>query len=356
MPRFYFILFFLALVSCASKEVGQFYSSDSQKKIEKNLANDLNLDDSTLKKFEVSNKIIAAPVKVPSQKQKNISPSKKVKQLSSSKEVEVQVENIVIDPRLAKDYPPEYVTYDKKYSSIWDELKPNFKKGETHKLSISWSLFNAGEITLETLGKVFVGQEPAFGFSANLVSAEYFESIYKLQDKLESFVSQDKFLPIKYTLSQRESGQSVDDIQLFDQNKLKMYFSFSRDKKGKKTKKNEEINTPRYFLDSFSVLHFIRALDFKVGDKFSLPVMTRAKLWFLNAQVDKIEEITIMNKSVRAFKIKAETQFPGVLKKSGDIIFWYSADASKKLLKFEAKVKIGTIKGILTDYQAGSLD
>lgn len=352
MPRFCKLLFLLSLISCASKEVEQFHTSANQQKLEKKLVKDLNLDDSTFKKFEVTEVIIdnspkvIAEKKSPVKKQKNTIPPKITK-------IEKVEDN---DPTLANDYPPEFIKYDKKYASVWDSLTPNFKKGEIHKLNISWSLFDAGEITLETLGKVLVGQEPAFGFSANLVSAEYFESIYKLQDKLESFVSQEKFLPIKYTLSQRESGQSVDDIQLFDQKKLKMYFSFKREKKGKVTKKNEEINTPRFFLDSFSVLHFIRALDFKVGDKFSLPVMTRAKLWFLNAQVDKVEEITIMEKSVRAYKIKAETQFPGVLKKSGDIIFWYSADKAKKLLKFEAKVKIGTIKGILTEYQEGKLD
>lgn len=365
--RFNLLMILLIVISsCATKEVAEFQTSKSQKNLETKLAEDLNLDESTLKKFEVSSTKPAESKKVVSTLKKK-TPKKLRNKNTKQASVEV-IDNDIkleestpiieapVDPRQKQDYPPEYIEYDKKYSKVWKKLNAKYRKGEIHKLNISWSIFSAGEITLETLGHVFVGEEEAFGFSANLVSAEYFESIYKLKDKLESFVSRDSFLPIKYTLSQRESGQNVDDLQLFDQKEMKVYFSLKREKKGKTTNKNEEKYTPKYFLDSFSVLHFIRAIDFKVGQSFSIPVMTRAKLWLLNAQVDKVEEITIMGKKVKAYRIKAETQFPGVLKKSGDILFWYSADDLKKLLRFEAKVKIGTIKGELTSYQEGNLD
>ena len=63
-----------------------------------------------------------------------------------------------------------------------------------------------------------------------------------------------------------------------------------------------------------------------------------------------------MDKDVEAIRIKAETSFPGVLKKRGDIIFWYSNDQTKRVLKFEAKVKIGSIEGLLVGYKPGTLE
>jgi hypothetical protein len=44
-----------------------------------------------------------------------------------------------------------------------------------------------------------------------------------------------------------------------------------------------------------------------------------------------------------------------VLQKNGDINFWYSADPARRLLKFKAKVKLGSIYGELVDYKPGIL-
>ena len=58
-------------------------------------------------------------------------------------------------------------------------------------------------------------------------------------------------------------------------------------------------------------------------------------------------------KDVKAYRLNAETRFPGVLEKKGDILFWYSADDQKKLMKFEAEVKIGSVSGELVEYSRG---
>ena len=67
------------------------------------------------------------------------------------------------------------------------------------------------------------------------------------------------------------------------------------------------------------------------------------------------EIISVNGNDINAHRLKAETHFPGVLQKSGDINFWYSADESKKLVKFQAKIKIGSILGELVEYKPGIL-
>jgi hypothetical protein len=73
----------------------------------------------------------------------------------------------------------------------------------------------------------------------------------------------------------------------------------------------------------------------------------------LKVKVSAIEKIEVKGEEIEAIKIDAETRFPGILKKSGDINFWYSNDDQKRLLKFSAKVKLGSISGELTDYKPG---
>ena len=121
--------------------------------------------------------------------------------------------------------------------------------------------------------------------------------------------------------------------------------------------KEEKIESyiPRYTQDSFSALQFVRGLPLVKGDNYEFPVSTRGKAWLLTADVLGEEVININSKDIKAIKVKAETHFPGVLQKSGDILFWYAADENRRLLKFQAKVKIGSILGEMVDYKPGLL-
>ncbi|EQC47394.1 DUF3108 domain-containing protein [Bacteriovorax sp. Seq25_V] len=362
MFKFILVVSLFGLISsCASK-------NDFTEPSKVDLVKVFEIDKSKLENFET--KPVSAKVdkkeKSSVVKSKNSTTKLPIKKETSSKKnkesdviEKVDLEETtpeVVKPENHPDYPPEFIKYNTQFKKYWVEQKPFFKVGEKFKLSVSWSIFKAGDIELETLGELEIGGRKVIGFKAKMESAEYFESIYKLKDSIESYVTYDNFLPVKFSMQQRESGQSVDDLQLFDSEKLKTYFYYHRLKKGKKKEINKEEFTPRFFTDSFSALHFIRGMNLNVGDEFVVPVVTRAKVWLLKAKVSHYENIEIMGKKVKAILIKAETQFPGVLKKSGDILFWYSADPSHKILKFEAKIKIGTVKGELIDYQEGRVD
>lgn len=280
---------------------------------------------------------------------------KKAKPLKKDKaeKKEVVVEEVkVVDPQTLEDYPKDYLAYNK-YKKYWGMYTPITKPGEKISMEISWTLFKAGVAVIETIGDLQIGDKDVIGYRATLESADYFENIYKLKDVLDTYISKDEHMPVKYVLKQRESGQSVDDLQLFDREKLKTYFWYNRLKKGKTKKREMEAYTPKYFMDSFSAVQFVRGLPLKVGSVFEFPVITRTKVWLFSAKVDGIEKVDYLGKEVKAFKIKAETKYPGVLKKKGDILLWMTADKNRIPLKLEAKIKIGTVKAKLINYTPG---
>jgi hypothetical protein len=160
----------------------------------------------------------------------------------------------------------------------------------------------------------------------------------------------DNFIPLKFVLTQRESKQNVDDLQLFDHDKLMTHFWYRREKNKEVTELANSLPIPRYFQDSYASLFLVRGLPLKIGDLYEFPIVSRGKIWILEAKVDAYDTISIDNRDVKAIRIKAVTHFPGILKKQGDILFWYSADEKRTLLKFSAKVKIGSIEGEIYDY------
>ncbi len=304
----------------------------------------------TLDKFKTT-EVSPDPVKketiVVEQKVSKVEP--KTKKVEKKKEVKK------IDPQTLEDYPKEFLAFDKEAKRLWDSYKPVYNIGEEFRYEVSWSIFKAGTATISTQPMAKIGDKEVLHINALLESAEYFEGIYKLKDSLDVYVKADdgEYSSLKYEMKQRESGQIVDDLQLFDHDELKTYFFYNRIKKGKTKKIKKDDFIPKYFTDSFSALYFLRGLPIKVGANFEFPIITRGKVWLLKASVDEIEEVELMNTVYQAYKITAQTEFPGVLKKSGDINFWVSTDESRTLLKFAAKVKIGSVKGELIHHNPG---
>ena len=348
------------IVGCAAKNIVE-PKLDSKG----DLVKVFNLEDEKFTKFitkkkstseKLDDKIVGSPLEKAQKKRKTVKKKKNKKKTKaekvSTKKEEVKIVEKVVPPQEREDYPKAYLDYNK-YEKYWKMYRPITRPGEKIALEISWTLFKAGVATIETLGDLEIGGEEVVGYRASLESAKYFENIYKLRDVLDTYISKESHIPVKYVLKQRESGQSVDDLQLFDRENLKTYFWYNRLKKGKTKKTEKEAYTPKYFMDSFSAIQFVRGLPLKVGSKFEFPVITRTKVWIFSAKVDGIEEIDYLGKDIKAFKIKAETHYPGVLKKKGDILFWVSADKRRIPLKLEAKIKIGTVKGKLINYESG---
>jgi len=360
-----FISFLLS--SCASKEDRQF-SESSDSKVD--MIESFDLNNKNFEKFKVVEYKKVEEKKKPT-KEKDKASKKTVKKTSKAKKIktkekvikvsqkknvkkvtkEKKTKEVTVESQIPEDFPKEYAAYDVKSAKVWDKFQSNFYANEKFIMSISYLGITAGHISLETKPQVLVSGRKAFHFTGRMKSATFYEYIYTLNDTLETYVDSETFLPVKYTLRQRESGQKVDDLQVFDHKKKKTFFWYHRLKKGKEKKEEKESYIPKYFQDSFSALYFVRGLPLKIGDKYEFPVVTRAKMWLLKMTVDKIEKIKIQGEWVEAIKIKAVTHFPGVLKKKGDINFWYSADKLRKLLKFNAKVKIGTIEGEMIEYK-----
>jgi hypothetical protein len=254
-----------------------------------------------------------------------------------------------------KDYPEEYKNYDKKSEVFWKQANPSFKIGEQMVFDVKYFGITAGQIALTVLPQKLIGGKRSHHFHVKMTSAPFYKMIYEVNDYLDSYVDAEKFLPLKYMVVQRESKQDVDDLQLFDNEKQTTFYRYRRLKKKTNEEKNESDQKfiPRYYQDSFSVLYFFRSLPLNVGQTYEFPIITRAKPWMIKVTPEKIETISTKLGKREAFKVNAITQYPGVLKANGEAIFWISKDDKKQILKFSAKVKLGSIDGELVDLVDG---
>jgi hypothetical protein len=283
----------------------------------------------------------------------------KVKKVSKKEETKIisasGATSFLDETNYPEDYPQLLKDYDVNSKNVWSKFKPIFYQGEQSIMSISYLGVIAGYITISSKGIVKLSDKTTYHYYARFKSKDAYRYFYWLDDTIETYIEKSTFLPTKYSLIQREKKQNVDDLELFDFKKLKTFHWYKRVKEGNNKNEKVENYIPRFSQDSFSALQFVRGLPMKKGDRYDFPVVTRGKPWLLKVEVIGEETVSVNGKDIRAFKLKAETHFPGVLQKSGDINFWYSSDESRKLVKFQAKIKIGSIYGELVEYKPGVL-
>lgn len=349
----------ILLFGCATNKDTDFLDLDSQ-----GVEQTLNVDQKFLTKFKVEKKkelkkvpvVVEKSEKLVKKDLKKSDPKKPVEKIKPTEKITVK-ENPSKGGSESfsypKDFPEAFVEYDKTSIQAWEKFQPKILVGEKFTFKVTYLGVTAGHIQMETLPEAKINGQPVYHFKARMRSARYYSYFYTLDDSLESFVSKEDFIPMKYVLLQRESAQKVDDLQLFDSDELLTYHFYKRLKRGKRKEHELKKPIPRYFQDSYSALYFVRGFPLKKGDRYEFPIVTRGKIWILKILVEGKEEIDVNGKSVLAIRLNAETRFPGVLEKKGDILFWYSADKLKKLLKFEAQVKIGSVEGELVDYTSG---
>lgn len=361
------LILLVLLVSCAwsGKE---FFAGESESKSEEAIKQ-FDFDDQMLEKFSTQDAPKTEPVKELTPKQskstaetKSIVQNKKIKKAVAAKKVvtkkkETSEKNIKVKQKniYPEDYPEEFKKYDISSKKIYEKFKPFVPIGEKMVMDISYLGVTVGSIKLTVMPMNKMGGQDVFHFHARMKSAPFYSYVYELDDVVESFVDSKSFLPLKYSLVQRESKQSIDDIQLFDRDALKTYFRMKKIKEEVESKRSIDTYIPLFSQDALSALFFIRGLPLKVGDSYKFPIVTRGKVTIMSINVAKVENINTSIGNKKAFRLEAVTHYSGDLVKKGNMIYWISADENRSFLKFDAEIKLGSVSGLIQGYTPGKV-
>lgn len=302
-------------------------------------------------KKNLSNKKVktsVAPKKVTksfSQKKKQSAPIEKTSSNVSSPAKGIEAQQIFPD-----DYPKEFIELDKRSEKLWNQYSSHHKAGQKFYLNINYLGMTVGKIMIVNHGKKIVNNKEVWHFYARFKSAPFYSSIYELDDKVDTYVTTDQFLSSRYSLLQRETRQSVDDLQLYDRDDLKTYwFYYQKKSDGRIKEKKIEKFIPYYSIDPFSVLFFYQGLPLRVGDKYEIPLINKGKLLLLKSIVEEKEVISTELGRKKAIRIHATTRYSGETLKSGELYFWFSDDDERVFLKAQAKIKIGSVTADIVD-------
>ena len=342
----------LILSGCSSKKKDKDFQESLDRPGEVTPEVQVKAPEKLLEKFEVVEKI-DTKISTPIDETKPIIKQTVIKK-AEAKQIVKPALPVTLDPpksKLPKDYPEATVALNAKAEKTWSNYKPNHFIDEKTFLDIHYLGMTVGKIMVTNRGKKLINGKEVWNFHSRFKSAPFYSNIYELDDTVDTYVTTDQFLSTRYSLIQRESKQDVDDLQLHDRDQMKTFW-FYKQKKPDGTVKNKEKNDfiPYFSIDPFSVLFFFQGLPLKDADVYTIPVINKGKILVLKAEVEGREEIdTEIGDNKMSIRVHATTQYSGETLKSGDLYFWFSDDKYHKLLKAQAKIKIGSVTADIVD-------
>lgn len=227
--------------------------------------------------------------------------------------------------------------------------KVPFEVGERMIIDLTWLALPAGKGVLEVREGPQISGRPTYHLWGNVLSSKMVDTIYHVDNTIESFIDRSGFIPYKFLLSMFESAQKKETRVVFDHpNEKAFYWSKRISQKwgDQDIDRTDSMNSQSR--DMFSALYYARALNYELNQKQSFWIYENGQ----NLSVELVpvaREIVTSGAGVfQCWKIKVDVKLNNVLRPTGDLFMWLSDDSKKYLVKFDAKVKIGSLLGRLS--------
>ncbi len=269
------------------------------------------------------------------------------------------------EDREAEGHASSSVAIHKKVKSKAEFSYPNrregmvdaFFPGERAEYELTYFGVAAGAFTVSVPAYKTINHRKVYSLLGRAQSSKVFSLFYKVDDSVESYFDYEGLFSHRFEMVLDESKQTRRTLELYDSEKKQTFYwnRWNHYKKGYIEEK-QVFPTEAFTQDSLSGIFFMRmrSHSLEVGSKFSVPIVSEGKAWEAQCTLVRKEIMRTAIGRLPTLVFKVETKFNGVLQSTGDNFIWLSDDDRRILLRLDAKVKIGTVRALITEYVPGT--
>jgi hypothetical protein len=212
-----------------------------------------------------------------------------------------------------------------------------FAPGETLTFDVSWSSYvTAGTATLSVKER-----KPSYGSEAYYIVAEgrpttILSKLYNLYYKADTLMDVYTLLPQRGSVFSNENGRQRMKTTMFQHGRKRAQYEIQT-----RTNVKKDVAISAYAQDVLGALYIVRAIPFKPGEKFSIPVCDNGEAYVVQVQVGAVETVKTGIGDVRAFKltpILPATHSAAARR----LTVWVSEDARKLPVRMQAQLPVGS--------------
>lgn len=220
--------------------------------------------------------------------------------------------------------------------------------GEKLTFNIRYGFIKAGEAVMTVQDQVYLQDSiPAFHIVTTARSAKFFDGIYKVRDKVETFIDARGFFSWKFNKQLREGGYKLDLAVNYDQHYGKARVERIRYHKKEplevRSQKSYEVDIPEYVMDVLSAFYYVRTQRLNPGEPIYISNHDNKKIYDLQVIVQKREEVDVPAGKFNCIKIKPQLLGEAIFKQKGELWVWLTDDEYKIPVLMKSKVAVGSI-------------
>ncbi len=213
------------------------------------------------------------------------------------------------------------------------------------KYELTWAGIKAGTAELEVRE---IGSYVQF--ISRAMSSDFVSVFYRVDDLAVSSLTKTSHktlpgTPYSYRLKTSEGKHKKDKEVFFDFNAKKAtYVNYLE-------KEQRSFDIGESTMDALSCFFYVRYLPLRVGKSIYVEIFDNKKLYKVEVQVVKREEIETSIGKFKTILIRPILLTEGIFSRKGDILIWLTDDAKRLPVLLQTKVKVGSIKATLISGQ-----
>ena len=210
-----------------------------------------------------------------------------------------------------------------------------FGVGEKLVYAVKYFNVTAGIGILEIENMVEINGRKVYKLGALAQTAPFFESFFRVRDRIESYIDIVGLFSWKYSKKLEEGAYRANTA-----------IEFNHEKAIATKHTGETYTIVPFTQDVLSELYYYRTFDLSPGKNDEVYIDVCAddgKSYQIVVKKLRYETVTVDAGTFDCVVVQPFLKFEGIFKQAGDVIIWMTNDANKVPVKVESKIPIGAI-------------
>jgi hypothetical protein len=216
-----------------------------------------------------------------------------------------------------------------------------FGVGERLKFAVQYLGITAGYATLSLPDYLMQNGRPCLHVVAEAKTQVLFDPVFKVRDRLETFVDFDYLVPWRFEKHVQEGGFRTNATYLYDQDR---HHAVAVEDHGK------DVTVPAQVQDELSCFYSYRTLPLQPGSDDWIPVVADdMNNYQVEVKVLRHEHVKVLAGEFDCIVVEPVYKFAGVFQHKGKVLIWLTDDDRHVPVMIKAKIFIGSIDIILQE-------
>ncbi len=214
-----------------------------------------------------------------------------------------------------------------------------FMDGEKLTFNVKYGVINAAEATLEARTSMYQGS-PVWHLSTLAKTHSFFDKVFKVRDRVESWWDKDLLLPYKFAKNLQEGKYRQHRVHIYNHESGTSTYQKWQFKKN--LFENSEMEIPNASQDILSAFYYVRTSPLIVGKSVLVNIVADGRSMKTEVKVHRTEKIKSIFGDIECLVIEPKLKGEAVFKQSGRILIWVTNDEYKIPVRLESKITIGS--------------